>query len=201
MPALKEEYCHYVLSRNPSVLNIEFPEKGLEIPKEDFLRALSEKFADETECDTLLIKAIKKNVHEIKIFNYRDDATLHAMAVKQAIKRDQIIERSNQKLPFSYEKTFELLVYYIRMLINKNLAPQGSQDEIHYQTPFIGEEDFLKCVNSEIRLKDLDYSVTELDAILGVKTNIFPIAMPEDNYLKFALMATYQYNKEIEGGL
>ena len=200
MPTLKEEYCHYVLSLNPSTTNIEFPQNGLEIPKADFLAELSDKFSDEAECDRMLIKAIKKNVHEIKIFNDRADETIHAMAVNQAIKRDSIIDRNNKGIPFSYEKVFELLVYYIRMVINRNLAPQDSKDKIHYETPFIGEDDFLKCINPEIRLKDLNYSVTDLDTILGLKTNIFPLAMPEDKYFKYALMATYQYNREIEGG-
>lgn len=191
----QEEYCNYVLTRNPDIKDITFASITMNVPKKRLLESLDSHIGQNISTDKLLIEIIRKYVRGRKIYKDNCDDELKNMLTIQSERRKYLEKIYNDGLPFSYERVFEILIYYIRMLVNRDLCAAQKVNPPSYILNEISEKEFLLCLNRNISL-DTIYKVN-FDEILGLRENK---PLNEETYLRFLILATYQYYKEIENG-
>jgi len=190
-----EEYCSYILSRNKELEVFTIPESKVQFDKSELLSTMREVLRDKgsKDYDTLLVNTLKCYVSKDYLDrNHRFDVNMDSI-LGNIRKRVEFIcmlrEDPERPLPFSYERIFEILVYYLR--IANNAFSYEKEKIVHYSTAEITPQTVINILNRKLNMDDLDAEWEEKRWKAFFKdATPFYVSMV-DNYLKFMLLATY----------
>lgn len=198
-----EEYCGYILSRNKELEAFTIPGSKVQFDKSELLSTMREVLRDKgsKDYDSLLVNTLKCYVSKDYLDrNHRFDANMDAI-LGNIRKRVELIcmlrEEPERPLPFSYERIFEILVYYLR--IATNALSYEKEKTVHYSTAEITPQAVINAMNRKLDLEDLDAEWEEKRWKMLFKDATPFYASMVDNYLKFMLLATYIRYCEIKG--
>ena len=106
-----------------------------------------------------------------------------------------VYNSSDRSFPFSYERIFEILVYYLRLITNSLRSDKDKPAQ--YITADISPEAVLFTLNRKLTVKNLD-SRWEKDGWKAFYKEIKPLSAGDiDYYIKFILLSTYIRYHEI----
>lgn len=190
-----EEYCSYILSRELNLEEFTIPGSNVTFDKSELITNMRTVLHGKgyMDYDSLLVYTLKCWVNRDHIAkNYKFDKNMDAVLSNIMDRVEQIsdIYKSiNRPFPFSYERIFEILVYYLRLITN--IIKSDKEKQVSYVTADISPEAVLYILNRRL-------SMDRLDAEWGKnrwKTfykDIKPLSAGAiDYYIKFILLATY----------
>ena len=197
-----EEYCSYILSREQDLEEFTIPGTNVQFDKTELIANMREVLRDkgDKDYDSLLVNTLKCYVSKDYLDrNYRFDANMDAI-LRNIRKRVELLSTflgsSERPLPFSYERVFEVLVYYLRL--TANILKFGKEKTVHYATAEIPPQAVIYILNRKLDLNDLDAEWDDKRWKAFLKDVIPFYASPLDSYLKFMLLATYILYCEIK---
>lgn len=190
-----EEYCSYILSREQGLEDFTIPGSKVKFSKNELLSTMREVLRDKgnKDYDSLLVNTLKCYVSKDYLDrNHKFDANMDAI-LGNIRKRVELVSklRNNPKrpLPFSYERIFELLVYYLRIV--NNALNYDKEKIVRYSTAEITPQVIINILNRKLTMDDLDGEWEENGWKAFFKDATPFYASIVDNYIKFILLATY----------
>lgn len=190
-----EEYCSYILSREHDLEKFTIPGTSVQFDKAELMTSMREVLRDKGDkhYDSLLVNTLKCYVSKDYLDrNHRFDANMDAI-LRNIRKRVELIsmlrDSSERPLPFSYERIFEILVYYLRL--TTNIINCDKEKTVHYATAEITPKAIFYSLNQKLDLDDLDAEWEDKRWKAFFK-DVTPFYISRvDNYIKFILLATY----------
>lgn len=192
-----EEYCSYILSREKDIDSFSIPESDVKIDKSEFLINMKKAFRDNSDkafdydgllVDTLMYFVNKDYVGKIQKFDENMDAVLGNIR-KRVEQINKIYKKMDEKIPFSYERVFDILVYYLRLVTN--MLNSDKDQKARYCTAEISPEAVLYFFNRKLTLKNLDEEWKNRGWNLFSKEVKPFYAGQVETYIRFVLFATY----------
>lgn len=190
-----EEYCSYILSRNQDLKEFAIPGSKVQFDKSELLSTMREVLRDKgsKDYDSLLVNTLKCYVSKDYLDrNHKFDANMDVI-LGNIRKRVEVISKlrdnPERPLPFSYERIFELLVYYLR--IANNALNYDKEKIVLYSTAEITPQAIINILNRKLTMDDLDGEWEEKRWKAFFKDATPFYASMVDNYIKFILLATY----------
>lgn len=196
-----EEYCSYILSRERDIEAFTIPGSNVKINKNEFLINMRAalKGMGYKDYDSLLMATLKCCVNKDHIaknnkFDKNMDAVLNNIS-SRFDKISTIYKSMDRKFPFSYERIFEILVYYLRLITN--IINSDKEKQVSYVTADISPEAVLYVLNRKLSMDSLDAEWEKIRWKTFYK-DIKPFSTGAiDYYIKFILLATYIRYREI----
>lgn len=192
---LLEEYCSYILSREKSLDDFTIPGTRVKIVKEEMLTNMRKALRDkgDMDYDSLLINTLLCYVSKDQLGrNHKFDENMEAVLSnirKRVESINSIRKREKRPLPFSYERVFDILVYYLRLITN--ILNCDKADKVHYDTAEISPEAVLLILNRKLTKDELDEEWEKKGwQVFSKEANPF-YSSAVDNYIKFIVLATY----------
>lgn len=190
-----EEYCSYILSREKDLKEFKIPGSNVIIDKSELITNMRNVLRGNgyRDYDSLLVSTLTCYISKDRIAkNYKFDGNMGAILsnIRRRVKNiSSIYNSTDRPIPFSYERIFEILVYYLRLITN--ILNSDKEKQVHYLTAEISPEAVLYFLNRKISMDSLDAEWEKS----GWKTfykDITPLSTGIiDYYIKFILLATY----------
>lgn len=200
-----EEYCSYILSREQSLEEFTIPGSNVILDKSELLSNMRKVLRDNGDkvfdydsllVNTLLCYVSKDYLGKNKKFDENMDAILEN--IRTRVERISTLNKKmDRPIPFSYERVFEILVYYLR--IATNVLNNEKEQIVHYVTAEISPEAVIYNLNHKLTMDILDAEWEKKRWKAFYKEIKLSYAVKAENYLKFLLLATYIRYCEIMG--
>ena len=200
-----EEYCSYILSRERYLEEFTIPGSNVKIDKNELLTNMRLTLRDNGDryfdYDSLLLNTLMSNVSKDylgknKKFDINMDAILSNIRIR--VERINSFCKSTERpVPFSYERVFEILVYYLRLITN--ILKSDKEQTVHYVTAEISPDAIIYMLNRKLTMGCLDAEWEEKKWKAFIKDYRPSYSFKVDNYLKFLLLSTYIRYCEIKG--
>ena len=190
-----EEYCSYILSREKNLQDFTIPGTNITIDKNKMLTSMRETLRDVggLDYDKLLVNTLmcyvnKDNIEKSSKFDDKMEAVYNN--IRQRVERISVLYNSLERsLPFSYERVFEILVYYLR--IKTNILKSGKEKTVRYTTGDISLDAVINILNPKL---SADKLVAEWEKkgwkAFYIEAKPLSFGMAE-NYFKLLVLATY----------
>ena len=200
-----EEYCNYILTRERDREVFTVPGSTIEISKSDLLAnmrlALRDYGYKDYDYDSLLVHTLRCYVSNDSLGkNKKLDEKMDTVLNNIRTRTERIYSlymRMDRRVPFSYERVFEILVYYLRL--KTNILKSEKEQTVHYVTAEISPETVFNAMNRKLTMECLDeewekkgWKAFNLDISLAYLDKV-------NNYFKFLLLSTYIRYCEIKG--
>lgn len=200
---LFEEYCSYILSREKEVEEFTIPGSNVTIDKNELITTMRNvtRVNGYRSYDSLLISTLRCYISKDHLTkNNKFDEGMDAILSNIRRRVDSIISlnsNSTKEIPFSYEKVFEILVYYLRLITN--ILNCSNEKKVHYSTAEISPEAVAFILNRKLTLKRLGEE-WDKNGWSAFYKDLKPISTDIiDYYYKFILLSTYIRYCEIKG--
>ena len=197
-----EEYCSYILSRNKNLKEFTFPGSNVIIDKDELITNMRTELQGNgfRDYDSLLMYTLRCFIinkdHIAK--NNKLDENMSAILsnIRGRLEKISSVYNSvDRPFPFSYERIFEILVYYLRLITNSLNSDKDKPAQ--YVTAEISPEAVLFILNRKLTVKNLD-SEWEKGGWKTFYKDIKPLSAGTiDYYIKFVLLSTYIRYREI----
>lgn len=198
-----EEYCSYILSREKEIKEFTIPGSNITIDKNELLTSMRNvtRVNGYRSYDSLLMSTLRCYISKDRIAkNNKFDEGMDAILSNIKKRTEAIISLnsgSTREIPFSYEKVFEILVYYLR--ITTNILNTRKEKIVRYATAEISPEAIAFILNRRLTLKRLgeEWGKNGWGAFYK---DLKPISTDViDYYYKFIMLSTYMRYCEIKG--
>ena len=190
-----EEYCSYILSRERNLEEFTIPGSNVNIDKSELITNMRDALQGKgyTDYDNLLVSTLKCYISKDHIArNNKFDKNMEAVLNNISSRVEHISDfykSKNRPLPFSYERIFEILVYYLRLITN--ILKSDKAKQVRYFTADISPEAVLYILNRKLSMECLD-TEWEKNSWRTFYKDIKPLSTGAiDYYIKFILLATY----------
>ena len=190
-----EEYCSYILSRERNLEEFTIPGSNVNIDKSELITNMRDALQGKgyTDYDNLLVSTLKCYISKDHIArNNKFDKNMEAVLNNISSRVEHISDfykSKNRPLPFSYERIFEILVYYLRLITN--ILKSDKAKQVRYFTADISPEAVLYILNRKLSMECLD-TEWEKNSWRTFYKDIKPLSAGAiDYYIKFILLATY----------
>lgn len=190
-----EEYCSYILSRESDSNEFTIPGSSVTIEKSELLNNMKLVLRDngDKDYDSLLLNTLLCYVSKDylgRTHKFDDDMDSVINNIRKRVEQINNLYNSIERpFPFSYERIFEILVYYLRIMTN--ILNSGKEQKVCYVTADITPEAVIHVLNHKLRLKNLDEEWAKKGWEVFYKERKPLSASMVDNYLKSILLATY----------
>lgn len=198
-----EEYCSYILSREKDIKEFTIPGTKVVIDKDELISNMRSVLRGNgyRDYDSLLVSTLKCYVSKDRIaknIKFDDNMEVILTNIRSRVEGISSIYRSmDRAVPFSYERIFEILVYYLRLVTNSMKCDKEKQ--AHYVTAEISPEAVLFALNRKQSLDSLD-AEWERSGWKAFYKDVSPLSSSAiDYYIKYLLLSTYIRYCEIMG--
>lgn len=192
-----EEYCSYILSREPEIKDFTIPGSTITIDKSDLLSNMKKILRDngdkDYEYDRLLVNTLKYFVDKEHLEkSTKLDVNMDAIVsnIQNRVEQIYVMCKSmDRKYPFSYERVFEILVYYLRLITN--ILDCEKEPISHYHTAGISPNSVAYFFDRRASVEDLSEEWEKKGwSIFNKDSN--PLFIKKlDSYMRFILLSTY----------
>ena len=192
-----EEYCSYILSRERENKDFTIPGCSLTIDKDELISNMRKALRDNSDksfdydgllVNTMMLFVSKDYLGKIQKLDETMDAVLNNIR-KRVEQISTLYKNMDRSFPFSYEKVFEILVYYLRLVTNILNTNKGQK--ACYRTAEISVDAVLYFFNRKLSVENLDIEWEKKGwDLLNKDTKPFYAGMVEV-YIRFVLLATY----------
>ena len=190
-----EEYCSYILSRERNLESFTIPGSNVKIDKSEIISNMRSALQGKgyTDYDNLLVSTLKCFVSKdhiaknCKLDNKMDKVLSNIVTRVECI--SDIYKSIDRPFPFSYERVFEILVYYLRL--TTNIINSEKEKQVSYATADISPEAVLYILNRKLSMNNLD-AEWEKKGWKAFYKDIKPLSAGAiDYYIKFIVLSTY----------
>ena len=190
-----EEYCSYILSRERDLKDFTIPGSRVKIEKSELLTNMRKALRDngDKDYDSLLVHTLLYYVnkdHIIKSQKFDDNMNAVMSNIRKRVERiNTFCSSTERSFPFSYERVFEILVYYLRLITN--ILNCDKDQKASYVTADISPEAVITMLNRKLSLDSLD-AEWEKKRWEAINLDDKPLYLTMvNNYFRFMLLATY----------
>ena len=190
-----EEYCSYILSRERDLPEFTVPGSSIRIDKSDMLTTMRGYLRDNGgfDYDSLLLDTLKYYTSKDQMLKgHKFDDNMAAVMNNIRARLDHvsdIYDGTDRPLPFSYERVFEILVYYLRF--KTNVLRSDKEKTVHYVTAGISPEAVIRILNPKLSMDSLGEE-WEKNRWKTLYSEVRPLSLGKiDIYFKYVVLATY----------
>lgn len=198
-----EEYCSYILSREKEIEEFTIPGSNVTIEKSELISTMRSvtRASGYRSYDSLLMSTLRCYISKDRMAkNIKFDEGMDAVLSNIKKRTESIISLnsgSTREIPFSYEKVFEILVYYLRLITN--ILDTRKDKIVRYATAEISPEAIAFVLNRKLTLKRLGEE-WDKNGWSAFYKDLKPISTDIiDYYYKYILLSTYIRYCEIKG--
>lgn len=192
-----EEYCSYILSRERKKNEFAVPESNVIIDKGELIANMRKVLRDngnkDYDYDSLLVNTLLYYVSKDHLGkNYKFDENMNAIMsnIRKRVKSiNALCDSMERPVPFSYERVFEILVYYLRLITN--ILNSNKEQTVRYSRADISSEAVIYTLSRKLSFDNLD-TEWEKKGWAVFDKDISPLYMARvSNYFRFILLSTY----------
>ena len=190
-----EEYCSYILSRERNIKEFTIPGSSVKIEKSELLTNMRKALRDngDRDYDSLLVHTLLYYVNKDHLIkNHKFDENMNAIMSnirKRVESINAFCDSMERAFPFSYERVFEILVYYLRL--TTNILKCDKEQKASYVTADISPDAVIYMLNRKLSLDNLD-AEWEKKRWEAINLDDKPLYLTMvNNYFRFMLLATY----------
>lgn len=198
-----EEYCSYILSREKEIEEFTIPGSNITIDKNELITTMCNAThgSGYRSYDSLLLSTLRCYISKDHLAkNNKFDKSMDSIMSNIKSRVEDVFSLNNssmREIPFSYEKVFEILVYYLRIITN--ILNSGKEKNVRYVTAEISPESIAFILNRKITLKRLSEE-WEKNGWSTFYKDFKPFSTEViDYYFKYILLSTYIRYCEIKG--
>lgn len=198
---IMEEYCSYILSREKNSNDFTIPGSNVIVKKNDLINNLKTALRDSDgrDYDGLLLNTLACYISKDYLMKKREfDGNMNAIIsnIRERLDSINALNKSAERsFLFSYERIFEILVYYLRLVTN--VLKSGKNKKVSYVTAEISPEAVIHVMNHKLSIETIDSEWEKKGWKLLYKDTKPLSAGLVESYLKFMLLATYIRYREI----
>ena len=190
-----EEYCRYILSREKDLSEFTIPDSKVTLDKSELLTTMEKVLRNtgDKDYDSLLVNTLLYYISKDHLGkNCKYDENMNAI-INNIRKRVESInalcDSMERPVPFSYERVFEILVYYLRLITN--ILRSDKEQIVRYTTADISPEAVVHTLNRKLSFDNLDEE-WEKKKWEAFYKDISPLYLARiNNYFRFLLLSTY----------
>ena len=190
-----EEYCRYILSRERDLKEFTIPGSNVTLDKSELLSNMKKALRDNDNkgYDNLLVNTMLYYINKEHLGkNCKLDENMNAIMsnIRKRVENiNDLCSSMERPFPFSYERIFDILVYYLRLLTN--ILNTDKEQIVQYTSADISPEAVIYVLNRKLSFDGLDaeWEKKRWDAF---DKDISPLYLSRiNNYFKFILLSTY----------
>lgn len=190
-----EEYCSYILSRERDLTEFTIPGSSVTIDKNELLYNMKKalRYNTDKDYDSLLVNTLLYYVskdHLGKNFKFDENMNAIMSSIRKKVETiSALYESMERPIPFSYERIFEILVYYLRIITN--ILSSDKEQIARYARADISPEAVIYTLNRKLTFDSLDTEWEKKRWDVFDK-DISPLYLARiNNYFRFILLTTY----------